>query len=96
MGTALCFMHTATSLRNMFAMNGVVGTATSNLSGHTLLESVMTYSSSDALRSQRAAFSPAAYCPRACRLSSIVHTSGSDSTSSMPRMMALLSLGIRF
>ena len=53
----------------------------------------MTYSKMHALRSQRAAFSPAAYGPSACSISSIAYTPGSDSTRWMARIMASRSEG---
>ena len=51
--------------------------------------SAMTYSRMLAFRSQRAAFSPAAYGPSWCRISSIWKTAGSDSMSGMARMVAV-------
>ena len=60
MGTAPRLRHTATRRRKMLAMNGVVFTSTPNRSGHTDFGSAMTYSKTEALRSQRAALRPAA------------------------------------
>ena len=59
-GAAPCFRHVATSRLNMLAMKSVVLMSTPNLSGHTELGSVMTYSKMLALKSHRAAFSPPA------------------------------------
>ena len=47
----------------MLARNGVVLMSTPNRSGQTWAGSAITYSKIDALRSQRAALSPAAYGP---------------------------------
>ena len=60
MGTAPCLRQMATSRRKMLARNGVVLMSTPKRSGHTDAGSVMTHSKIEALRSQRAAFSPAA------------------------------------
>ena len=59
-GTAPCLRHTATSRRKMLARNGVVLMSTPKRSGHTDFGSAITNSKMLALRSQRAAFSPAA------------------------------------
>ena len=69
--TAPCLRQTATSLRKMSDRKSVVLMSTPKRSGQTISGSAMTNSKMLALRSQRAAFSPAAYGPRACSISSI-------------------------
>ena len=86
--TPPCFRHTATSRRKMFDRKSVVLMSTLKRSGHTMSGSAITYSRMLAFRSQRAAFSPAAYGPSWCRISSIWKTAGSDSMSGMARMVA--------
>ncbi len=64
-GTAPRLRQIATSLRKILARKGVVLMSTPKRSGHTDFGSAMTNSKMEALRSQRAALSPAAYGPRA-------------------------------
>ena len=59
-GAAPLLRQTATSRRKMLVMKSVVLMSTSNRSGQTCSGSDITYSRTDALKSQRAAFSPAA------------------------------------
>src|SRR5215468_2896630 len=59
-GTAPRLRQMATRRRKMSARNGVVLMSTPKRSGHTDFGSVITYSKILALRSQRAAFRPAA------------------------------------
>ena len=63
MGTAPRLRQMATRRRKMLARNGVVLMSTPKRSGQTDVGSVMTNSKMLALRSQRAAFRPAAYGP---------------------------------
>ena len=58
--TAPCLRQTATSLRKMLDRKSVVLTSTPKRSGQTMSGSAMTNSRMLALRSQRAALSPAA------------------------------------
>ena len=87
-GAAPLLRQTATRRRNMFARKSVVLMSTPNRSGHTESGSVMTNSKMLALKSHRAAFSPAAYGPSSYSISSIWKAAGSDSTSGIPRIVA--------